>query len=243
MFHQAITRCLVFPLILISCNGFGMMTMMSSKSSTKPYGVNLKCSVKPDRREEFLSITKETQRKALETDFTLQYTYGEDVDTPNTFHIHKQFVGEEGLVAHRKTDHGCAWEAFSNSDPFATNGQPAVDFFYGEHDVENVPIRSCFGVQVELCIKANLIDEFLDVIRNNQRGSTNDETLCLQYVWGESTVEKNTFVFHEEYMGDDGGKEGFDAHTQTPHFEKWEEFTEKDPFSRPPVVNFFKTIP
>lgn len=223
-----------------------MMTMMSSSGSTttnKPYGVNLKFSIKPDRREEFLSIAKDTQRKSLETEpLALQYIFGEDVDTPNTFHVHKQFIGEEGLVAHRKTEHGVNWDAFSNSDPFTTDGQPTFDCFYGDHDVEKVPIRSCFGVQVELCIKANLIEDFLDVIRINQNGSTTDEKLCLQYVWGESTVEKNTFVFHEEYMGDDGGKEGFDAHTQTPHFGVWEKFTEKEPFSRAPVVNFFKTI-
>ncbi len=238
---------LVLSLSLVGCNGFSL-TMSSSSSSTattnaKPYAVNLKFSVKPDRRDDFLSLVKENQRKTLDTEpAALQYIVGEDVDTANTFYIHEQFVGEEGFIAHRDTDHAADWAAFKNSDPFTKEGQPQFDFFYGDHEIEEVPIRSCFGVHVELCVKPDLVEEFLDVIQNNQKGSNNDEPLCLQYVYGESTTEKNKFVFHEEYTGEDGGKEGFNAHTKTPHFEKWELFTEKDPFSKPPVVNFFKSL-
>ena len=80
------------------------------------------------------------------------------------------------------------------------------------------------------------------MIRNNQKGSNENEPLCLQYVYGESTVEPNKFLFHEEYEGAEGGKEGFDAHAAAPHFKKWEEFVEKDPFTKAPVVNCFKSL-
>ncbi len=50
------------------------------------------------------------------------------------------------------------------------------------------------------------------------------------------------FVFHEEYEGGDAGKEGFEAHTVAPHFGVWEEFAGKDPFTKPPIVEFFRTL-
>ena len=52
---------------------------------------------------------------------------------------------------------------------------------------------------------------------------------------GESEGEPNTFYFHEEYKD----KEGFLAHTKTPHFAAWEKFASSDPFTKPPEVVFF----
>ena len=80
------------------------------------------------------------------------------------------------------------------------------------------------------------------MIENNSNGSNNDEPLCLQYVYGESTTEPNKFIFHEEYKGKHDGKEGFDAHASAPHFKVWEEFAEKGPFTKDPVVHFFKSL-
>lgn len=217
------------------------MTMMSSK---KPYAVNLKFGIKPERRSDFLAIVKDNQLKTLETEpASLQYLVGEDVDIPNQFFIHEQFVGEEGFLAHKDTEHNANWTKFKETDPFTEEGQPTFEFFYGNHDIKEIPIRSSFGVHVELCVKPEIREEFLECILNNQKGSTQEEPLCLQYVFGESTKVPDKFIFHEEYKGEDGGKEGFDAHTKTPHFEAWERFVEKDPFTSPPVVNFFKTLP
>ena len=77
---------------------------------------------------------------------------------------------------------------------------------------------------------------------------------------GESTTERNTFYFHEQYKG----KAGFEAHTQAPHFkvslkwtrhsdcsekerrlkvvrvQVWEEFAATEPFTKPPEVQFFE---
>lgn len=58
------------------------------------------------------------------------------------------------------------------------------------------------------------------------------------YTWGEDTTTPNAFHFQEAYIG----KEGFEAHTQAPHFANWEVFAKSDPFTQPPAVVFFKTI-
>ena len=226
-----------------------LMNMLSgtcafSMSTPRPYAVNLRFSLKPSRRQDFLSLAKENQRKSLDLEpAALQYTVGEDIDTPNTFYIHEQFIGAEGFDAHRAMDHAADWDTFKNSDPFTDEGTPVIDFYFCNHDIEKVPIRPAFGVHVELYPKPEVLQQFLEVIKYNQKGSVEDEPLCLQYVFGESTVEKNKFIYHEEYKGADGGKEGFEAHQISPHFKAWEDFAgTEDPFTKPPVVAFFRTI-
>ena len=212
-------------------------------STPRPYAVNLKFSLKPSRRQDFLSLANRNQRKSLDLEpAALQYTVGEDIDSPNTFYIHEQFIGAEGFDAHQAMDHTADWTTFKNSDPFMEGGEPTFDFYFCDHDIEKVPIRPAFGVHVELYPKPELLHEFLEVINNNQKGSVENEPLCLQYVYGESTAEENKFIYHEEYKGDDGGKQGFEAHKATPHFQAWEEFAGTDPFTKPPVVAFFRTI-
>ena len=78
-------------------------------------------------------------------------------------------------------------------------------------------------------------DEFIECIKNNKAGTLSTEPGALQYTWGESEGEPNTFYFHEEYKD----KEGFLAHTKTPHFAAWEKFASSDPFTKPPEVVFF----
>ena len=223
---------------------------MSSSIGLKPFAVNVKFSIKPDKRDDFLSLIKEIQKKTLATEpAALQFLVGEDVGTPNTFYMHAQFVGEEGFKAHRDTPHSGEWQKFSSDALFSDGGEPTFDFYFvgTPHEAEKVDlssIPSCFCVHVELCVKPELREEFLEVIRTNQRGSNSneDEPLCLQYVYGESKDEPNKFIFHEAYTGTDGGKEGFEAHFATAHFEKWQEFMEIDPFTEAPVVNNFKTL-
>mmetsp|Transcript_8234 Transcript_8234/g.11764 ORF Transcript_8234/g.11764 Transcript_8234/m.11764 type:complete len:274 (-) Transcript_8234:127-948(-) len=216
----------------------------STNSSAKksPYAVNLKCAVKPERREEFLSLIKSNQRKTLDTEpDALQYTVGEDIHTPNIFYIHEQFTDVNGFSYHKDTNHAAEWTKFKNSEAFDDYGP--VEFFHIAEEVNQVPVQSgLYCVHVELCIKPAIREEFLEVIRNNAKGSNMEEELCLQYVYGEKEGEDNTFIFHEEYRGDEGGKEGFDAHTKSPHFADWEHFAATDPFTKEPVVSFFRTI-
>lgn len=215
-----------------------------SMTAQPPYCVNLKCTVKPSRRTEFMSLIAENQRLALQNEpDALQYTFGEDVTDPNTFFIHEQFTSEEGFAAHRHTPHNENWQTYRSSNPFREGGEPAVSFYYGTHEPKKVPVRDAYCLNVQLCIDPKVRDEFLKVIEENARGSNQDEPLCLQYIWGEDVNESNTFHFHEEYSGKDDGKEGFFAHAATEHFANWESFAAKDPFTKPLVVSFYKTLP
>ena len=97
-----------------------------------------------------------------------------------------------------------------------------------------------FCVSVNLYVKPECREEFLRVIAINSAGTLSNEPLNISYTWGESTTEKNTFHFQEQFKG----QAGFDAHTQSPHFATWKKFAdaEDSPFWKPPVVFFFETL-
>eukprot|EP00466_Bigelowiella_natans_P007406 jgi/Bigna1/90822/estExt_fgenesh1_pg.C_800063 len=94
-----------------------------------------------------------------------------------------------------------------------------------------------YCVNVNISIKADRRDDFLEVIRNNQKGTMDKEPLALEYTWGESAEKRNTFFFHEKYKG----RSGFVAHQRTKHFKKWKEFVASDPFTKPPQVFIFES--
>ena len=102
-----------------------------------------------------------------------------------------------------------------------------------------------FCVNVNLYVKPERRDEFLEVIAANCEGTLTSEPLAIQvslklhgysplqcstsflsipsteqYSWGESILDVNTFHFHEQYHG----KGGFEAHQKTSHFADWERF-------------------
>jgi (4S)-4-hydroxy-5-phosphonooxypentane-2,3-dione isomerase len=102
------------------------------------------------------------------------------------------------------------------------------------------PVIKKFCLNVNLYVKPERREEFLKVIAINSAGTLSNEPLNISYTWGESTTEKNTFHFQEQFKGE----EGFLAHTNSPHFATWKEFAdaEDSPFWKPPVVFFFETI-
>ena len=229
-----------------------------SKTSNAIYAVNLKLTIKDSRRNDFLTLIQQNQQKTLSLEpAALQYVVGEDIKNKNTFYLHEEFIGEDGFDQHRTMPHNADWAAFKDSNPFTEDGNPTLDFYYVDskyddvqkekEELSKVPIQPAYCVHVELYIKPELRDQFIDVIHNNQRGSYDKqlEPLCLQYSFGESTATECKFVFHEQYTDTNGGNDddGFVAHTKSPHFKVWEDFVEEyDPFTRPPVVDFFKTI-
>jgi quinol monooxygenase YgiN len=97
-----------------------------------------------------------------------------------------------------------------------------------------------FCVNVNLYIKPEFRQEFIEVIKNNQKGTLASEARAIMYTWGESTKEKNVFHFQEQYYGEDG----FLDHQKTSHFRVWEEFANKleNPFSKPPEVFLFEEM-
>lgn len=75
----------------------------------------------------------------------------------------------------------------------------------------------------------------MDCIRNNQQGTLETEELAKEYLFGEDVSLPNTFHFHEQYEG----RDGFNAHAQSPHFAVWEKFAATDPFTKSPEVFFY----
>ena len=209
-----------------------------SALTPKPFAVNLKFSVEPSRRQDFLTLIKGNQRKTLDLEpKALQYFVGESIDEPNKFYIHEEFVGAEGFEDHRAMPHAGDWAKFKSTEPFTIGGDPKIGFYDCSQDIEKIPVRKVFAVSVELCLKPDMREEFLEVITNSQKCSIK-EPLCLQYSIAESTSDKNQFILHEEYES----KAGFEAHIATPHFKIWEQFVSKEPFSKPPVIEPFRSI-
>ena len=95
-----------------------------------------------------------------------------------------------------------------------------------------------YCLNVNLYIKPERRTEFLEVIKQNAKGSRTLEPKCKLYVWGESTTTANLFHFQEIYDDIDG----FKAHTSSPHFAKWSSFASTNPFTKEPEVFFFEEI-
>ncbi|KAL1524604.1 hypothetical protein AB1Y20_019493 [Prymnesium parvum] len=100
----------------------------SELDDTPTFCVNVVLRVKAERRDEFLEVIRNNQLGTLRDEaLALVYVWGEDVDTPNTFHFHEQYLGRAGFEAHQKTPHFARWEEFAATDPFTA--PPEVTFF------------------------------------------------------------------------------------------------------------------
>jgi quinol monooxygenase YgiN len=89
--------------------------------------------VKEERREEFLRCIAANQAGTLSTEPNcVQFAWGEDETTRNTFYFHEQYKNKEGFNEHKRTAHFADWEKFASSDAFT---QPlVVSFFYVAFD-------------------------------------------------------------------------------------------------------------
>jgi len=96
-----------------------------------------------------------------------------------------------------------------------------------------------YCLNVTLYVSPDKREDFLKAIKVNFEGTTKKEPLNRLYNFGESTTEKNTFHFQEIFAS----KEGFEAHTQAPHFKIWEQFAQSNgAFTKPPKIDFFEQI-
>jgi quinol monooxygenase YgiN len=219
-----------------------------------PYAVNVELHLQPDRREEFLKIIKYDAQQTIRTEpGAIQFTIGMDTTDTDKFHLHEQYQTKDDFDHHCTTTHYQEWNDFCATKPFVSD--PIVQFYQCCNErvttttttttTSNVVQPSeVYCLNVELCIREDVRDEFLRVIQNNQFGSRDKtkEPLCLQYDFGESTTIPNHFYFHEQYIGSDKGREGFIAHTKSDHFAKWEQFAASKTFTKEPVVSFFQSI-
>jgi len=242
----------MLALVLLSADGTKVSHALSSSTSAgststaaaaRPYCVNLKCRVKADRRQDFIALIQTNQRLTLQDEpEALQYIVGEDCAVRDTFYIHEQFTSKAGFALHRDTEHSAKWREFTQTAPFLEG--PTTNFYDGTHTgvARPPPIEQAYCLHVQLSVDPSHREEFLRVIEENARGSNQDEPLCLQYVWGEDCEQRNLFHFHEQYTGDNGGEEGFRAHQASPHFQGWLQFESKNPFTKPPLVDFYRTL-
>jgi len=82
--------------------------------------LNVRFTVKSERREEFLREIAAVQRGTMKDEpLARRMLVGEDEAAPNTFHLHEQFCrGREGFWAHLAAPHFGPWQAFIDSQPF-----------------------------------------------------------------------------------------------------------------------------
>jgi quinol monooxygenase YgiN len=129
---------------------------------------------------------------------------------------------------------------------------PQVDEFVLLHDAAaaapsktHVPSSSSsssgvFCVNAQLCVRPELRDEFLAIVAALKRHADDpdDEPLCIQFTYGESIHTPNTIHLHEQYIGANGGLQGFQAHEASPHLEPCRKFmaTRHPAFTKPPVM-------
>eukprot|EP00588_Corethron_pennatum_P010176 CAMPEP_0194272574 /NCGR_PEP_ID=MMETSP0169-20130528/6110_1 /TAXON_ID=218684 /ORGANISM="Corethron pennatum, Strain L29A3" /LENGTH=229 /DNA_ID=CAMNT_0039015275 /DNA_START=82 /DNA_END=771 /DNA_ORIENTATION=- len=212
-------------------------------SFSGPVGLNLKISLKPERRDDFFKVIQNDAKQTVATEpGALQFTLGEDTEKINIFYLHEQYKEMKDVEHHQTTPHFDEWQAFCETEPFTAD--PVIDVYRrydGDAHSPGITGPGTYCLNVELCIRPEVRDTFMECILNNQRGSRN-EPLCLQYDFGESVETPNSFYFHEQYKGADGGREGFEAHAASPHFAAWEEFAATGPFTKPPVVAFYRTM-
>jgi len=82
--------------------------------------LNVELCIEPEVRDEFLVVIRQNKAGSDDEPLCLQYSWGESVDEPGTFHFHEQYAGEEGLAAHNAAEHFAVWEEFaSKGNPFA----------------------------------------------------------------------------------------------------------------------------
>jgi len=228
-----------------------MMTSSSTLTPGRPFALNLKLSIRPEKREAWIKQIKDDQMcTRQDEEGNLQFSISEDTSTPNTFYLHEQYVDESAFDAHVKSPHFARYDEFCKTEkPFAPDGEPEIylysplaegpDWSKSKRDIP----KTAFCVTVNLYPKSEVREAFLNVIENNKKGTDGTtEPLALQYTFGESTTEPNVFHFHEQYSGSEDGKEGFDVHASSPHFADWESFVQTDPFAKPPEVYFSKAI-
>ena len=220
----------------------------SSIDESKPFALNVKKIIRPEKRDEWLKQIKDDQIcSRRDEEGCLQFSLSEDTDSPNTFFLHEQYVNQAAFLAHTQTSHFKHYDNYcTKENPFAED--PEIFFFQPLDEgpkwskVKREIPKTAFCVTVNLYPKEEVRDEFLRIIGNNKKGTDETEPLALQYTYGESTSMPNVFHFHEQYAGGDGGKAGFDAHASSSHFQEWESFAATNPFAKEPEVFFSRII-
>lgn len=111
-----------------------------SSLSSGIFCVNAQLCVKPEMRNEFLNILANLKHHADQDDepLCMQFSYGESIHTPNTFHVHEQYIGAhgglEGFQAHEASSHL----------------EPCRQFIATHHHFTNPPIMHKYRLLLDL---------------------------------------------------------------------------------------------
>lgn len=233
---DAAMKAIFLPLVL----PFLQLVASFSTMSGPVVALNAKFVLKPNRRAEFLDVIQKDATQTIKTEpGALQFTVGQDTEDSNVFHLHEQYMAEEDYDYHQSTMHFAEFKAFSESHPFAED--PVVNVYQCKHAPIKIAPRAAFCLNVESCIQPAFRSEFLTLMDSHQTQSR-AEPLCLQFDYGEDVDNPNSFYIHEQYTGANGGNEGYDAHSMSLHFEKFMKFNAKNPYAKPQVASFFKSI-
>jgi len=108
-----------------------VLTPRCTSSKASKFCLNVSLCVKPERRGDFLKCIAANQKGTLSTEpLAIEYLWGEDVDTPNTFHFFEKYEGRAGFEAHTQSPHFADWLEFERTDPFT---EPPRVVFYEEN--------------------------------------------------------------------------------------------------------------
>uniref|UniRef100_A0A7S2ESE5 ABM domain-containing protein n=1 Tax=Trieres chinensis TaxID=1514140 RepID=A0A7S2ESE5_TRICV len=206
-------------------------------AAEKPFVLNACFTLKPERRDEYLAIIAEDKKQTLATEpLATVFVCGEDATTPNKFHLHEEYIGQEGFDAHGKMPHFKPWADFVETDPFAEGGGIVAGFYYGTHEAAKLaadaPASRC--AHAEYCVKAEFKDEFLKLAEETREECGKDES-CARFVYGEDKDTPNTFHLFRAF----DGQESYEAYTGSDQFKKWKAFSEKEPLTKAPVLSSY----
>ena len=76
-----------------------------------------------------------------------------------------------------------------------------------------------YTVIVSLRVRPDMVDRFLEAMRENSRASRRDEPGCLRFDVVQDNDDSNHFLLYEIYEDE----AAFEAHRAAPHFPRWRE--------------------
>ena len=208
--------------------------------------INAVFVVNPNAKVEFLKALQDQIIEATSINHddstkptVLQFVLGEDLDEEGTFHCHWKYecVSNPNEVIPNvpplvwETNPTAEWRRLQETSsllappiyhawtPKTTTARRNAPF----NPKHISPGTTTFCLNASLYIHPDHREELLSLLEYAQCQSI-QEPLCVEYQYGESLTIPNTFHVHQRYLGRDGGKEGFDLHATTSHYQKWKQF-------------------
>ena len=203
------------------------------------FALNAKVTLKPEFKAGFLKVIQMDQAQTLAVEpGAVHFVVGEDTEDPNVLYLHEQYDTHKDYEFHNGTPHFAEFAGFiGRNEPFAKD--PVVDEYnLDSNNVDHKSPDKAFCVHTEHCVKPELRTEYMVLMRDHQEKSQAEDG-CLQFDWGESNKSSSSFYIHQKYIS----KAAYEAHKASEHvgtLKTWQE--EKDPYSKPQAVSFYKTI-